>query len=582
MWQGNLIVVSNLIQKKNNSNFLGVNFNNWVIDTSLVPIFIFVFIFPAAYAELNRNFTPDIFILWVIEKFIVWMTCYAFWRWMRRLLIGKSIRKINFLQIIMIGFLGGLLTTLIGATLINLLKLPNNISQPVRFGSTIIISISVILCTSILGRKRGEYALRRRGFRKSAIQSSFLQLKSNKAVHLEIKKYESALKIDLLVKLKPIDRILTIYDLMEIVREYSHLLSRNEDLKRRQTRFEEYKLTIAQEFKFISYSFKTQALIPSVYATVIALIFGIPLIRHSINPVAFIITGIYFCITYSFHYIHRKLMQDRVQSISIPVLVNLSNLILIVFVDSCFVLFFPELFEETIFSIRLLFVFMTYSFFCLAGHLAQGSSKLEEHLLLSELVTNNQTIYAELVKGEIKATIDVKWSNFLHNEIQSSFLALALSEKKRVVKSELDSTFLKIETKTFIHEVSRYSRSDQISKNFAHLTTLWKNIISISYKLDDRINNKNLDPSIFVEILEIANELISNAVRHGGATKIDFNIESRSNYRYYISASNNGLPYQATKSGLGSVLLNEVAPSNWSIRNSGNLVKVEIVLIGNN
>ena len=570
------------LENISNSKFLEIKFNNWVIDVSLLPLFIFVFIPPASYAELNRNWTPETFILWIIEKTLAWTPCYFFWEWIRKLLQNRSIRKINFLQMISIGFLGGLLATFIGFVFIELFQLPNNISYLTRFVSTEFVAIGILICTSILGRKRREYALRRRGFRKTAIQSSFLQLKTNGNFRLEVKKFESNLKNELLNKLKTDDPNKTTYDLMEVVRDYSHELGNKKDLKPFQSNLQAYKSSLMQELKFVSFGFKRQALKPGVFAFTIALIFGVTLIRHNVRLVTFTMTGIYFFITYAFHYYHKILLRTRTRSTLIPVLINLGNLLTISMIDLVFSSIFPELFEHTILSIRFVFIFITYSFFCLVGHLAQSSSKLEEHLLLSVLVSENQSLYTELVMDQIKDNVSLKWSNFLHNEIQSRFLAIVLSEKKSQVKSETKLILEYIDSKSFVKEISRHSRSTEITKDLSHIRDLWKNIIIVDFKVDDAICGTDFNEALSVEILEVVNELISNSVRHGEASKIDFVIEPRSNNRYYISASNDGLPYKAGKSGLGLVLFNEVAPSNWSIRNLGNLVKAEIVLIGNN
>jgi two-component sensor histidine kinase len=224
---------------------------------------------------------------------------------------------------------------------------------------------------------------------------------------------------------------------------------------------------------------------------------------------------------------------------------------------------------------------MTYLFFCFAGHLAQASSMLEEYLLLSDLVAENESKYASIVRNQLQDNLALKWSNYLHNEIQSRLLAIVLSDKRRLIKSKLEDINSRIEKKSFIDEVGRYPRSSLISKNLDYLQNLWRSIITIDFKLDRKLSEVELNQTIVIEILEVVNELIANAVRHGEATRIEFSIESRSNNRYFISAVNNGLPYRVSKKGLGSVLLDEIAPSNWSIRNSGKLVKTELILIEN-
>ena len=572
---------TNIPKTIKNSSLLGIRFDNWVIDTTFLPIFIFVFVVPVTYIEINQNFSIGLFALWFVEKIIVWSACFIFWRMVEMELEKNLVRKINFLQLCLIGITGGLIITSLGALFIYAFKLQTDVGIGTRFITTSYISSAVIICTSILGRKRREYALRRKSFRKTSIQSKFLELKKDKSFKLGMINYESQIRNNLLAKIKFSNENFSVYECMEEVREYSHNLTLQIKKEIRKNKFKNFQQNVFQEFRFIFYSFKRQALRPGVFAVVISIIFGFPLIRHSYQPISFFITAIYFFITYSIHHIQKRMMQGTKDSISLSVLFNTLNIFLLVFVDSMFYIKYPDLFQHTIFSLRLLFLFMTYLFFCFAGHLAQASSMLEEYLLLSDLVAENESKYASIVRNQLQDNLALKWSNYLHNEIQSRLLAIVLSDKRRLIKSKLEDINSRIEKKSFIDEVGRYPRSSLISKNLDYLQNLWRSIITIDFKLDRKLSEVELNQTIVIEILEVVNELIANAVRHGEATRIEFSIESRSNNRYFISAVNNGLPYRVSKKGLGSVLLDEIAPSNWSIRNSGKLVKTELILIEN-
>ena len=567
------------LEKLKESSFLGIKFDNWVLDIKFLPLFIVVFIFPAAFHETWVDFKFGIFLTWLFEKAVVWSICYFFFKKIQDRMETNGIRKINLFQLVALGVLGGLITSSAGLLLIEILGLDSQVNLIARIFATFTLTISTFICLSVLGRKRREYALRRRGFRKTSIQSRFLRLKRDRNFRAQISKYESNLKEQLFKNLQSADKHFPVFEVMEQIRSFSQGLIDGQSSRSRIFIQNERKLYFRQVCHFLFHSFKRQSLNPLLFAAIIASFLGIPLVKHSPEPKTILITLIYFSITFCCHFFSNKLFSRKVQSLANSLFTNILNILLIVTIDFVFYNNHPELYPANPFGPRILVTIITYIFFCLAGHFAQGSSMLEEHLLLGEIVSETDSKYVERVRIEIQDTLDLKWASYLHNEIQSRFLAILLSEEMKDTETNISEIMDLIKNKTFINETGRNSRYDSIDKNCVFLKGLWESIVVIDFSYNNEILQKSLDPIFLNEFMEVINEIITNAVRHGQASQIRFSFEAKKNGRYLITSTNNGSPYKPLEKGLGTVLLDEVAPLNWKISNSSNLVRTELVLI---
>jgi len=566
-------------EKLKESTFLGIKFDNWVLDIKLLPIFLCVFIFPAAFNEIWLEFKFSIFLIWLFEKAVVWIICYFLYKKIQDRMETNGIRKINLFQLIALGVLGGLITTLAGLTFIEILGLDSQLNLIARILTTFTLTITMLIFLSVLGRKRREYALRRRGFEKTSIQSRFLRLKRDRSFRAQISKYESNLKEQLFKNLQSTDKEFLVFEVMEQIRSFSQGLIDGQSSRSRIFVQNEFKFYCRQVYHFLFHSFKRQSLNPLLFAAIISCFLGLPLVKHSSEPEAILITLIYFYITFCCHFFSNKLFSRKVQSLTNSLFTNILNILLIVTVDFVFHNNHPELYPANLFGLRILFTILTYIFFCLAGHFAQGSSMLEEHLLLAEIVSETDSKYVERVRIEIQDNLDLKWASYLHNEIQSRFLAILLSEDMKDTKTNISEILDLIKNTTFINETGRHARYDSIDKNCGFLKGLWKSIVVIDFSYNNEILQKSLDPIFLNEFMEVINEIITNAVRHGQASQITFSLVAKKNGRYLITSTNNGSPYKPLEKGLGTVLLDEVAPLNWKISNSSNLVRTELVLI---
>jgi signal transduction histidine kinase len=107
----------------------------------------------------------------------------------------------------------------------------------------------------------------------------------------------------------------------------------------------------------------------------------------------------------------------------------------------------------------------------------------------------------------------------------------------------------------------------------ASIAESWKGIAEINYSLPDKEDVSDLACNVAVQACE---EIIANAIRHGGANKITINFRVE-NELLKVSVKDNGKLNPASARGLGSSLLDRLT-LQWSRENSesGHCVNFEI------
>ena len=568
-----------LANKARSIRILGMGFNNWVLDSSQLLILIAIFIFPASYLEVSQGFTLTLFFKWLILKLIVWMTFYAIIKSYQKVFNIWKIRKINYLEFLGVCTLAGLIIAVEGTLLIHLMDLPDPLDFSYRLITTVFASIAAMTTLSISGRQRRNNQLERLRFVKAQKQSKYLQMRNDKDSLKIITEYEGGLK-------KRIRKIFTapgpqfsIFDAMEDVRSISKELQSTTTFKYTSSGSGYIKKIAKEEFEFFIHSFKNQALSPIVFSFVLLSLYGLSLTKTVPGLPSYLVVLTISVITFSIHFMHGKYLETYKSTFKTSLLFNVLNLVIILTIEYAFYLENSEFIQKQGVFYRLFFVFMTYVFFCILGHLVQGSGLYEEYLLLSTVLQNQEPKFVVQINKNLCDSIAKDWSNYLHNEISSLLLSMALSRKKKYSQSDLMVILDMIDEKSFIENIRRSPRAISLSSYTRSVSKMWGNLIEIDFSISDDLRSRTLSRPTLSEISEVIAELIANAVRHGHAASIDFSLTSKRKNRIFIRSVNDGLPYKPETLGLGSVLLDEISPSNWSIKNVSNKVVTEILLV---
>jgi signal transduction histidine kinase len=164
-------------------------------------------------------------------------------------------------------------------------------------------------------------------------------------------------------------------------------------------------------------------------------------------------------------------------------------------------------------------------------------------------------------------------STFLHGQVQNSIsaavirfdmarsaqadIASATAEARSVSTSAIDSIANPPETYLLIQN------------SFEQIVSGWNGVCEVTIELSEDLQNQiNSDPSCSRVTVDIVQESISNAIRHGQAKRVSVQIQPLAATEIQIQITNDGLALAGDPAtGLGTQLLNDCAIS-WSRENS--------------
>jgi signal transduction histidine kinase len=187
-----------------------------------------------------------------------------------------------------------------------------------------------------------------------------------------------------------------------------------------------------------------------------------------------------------------------------------------------------------------------------------------------------------VVKEEFSRNLSHEWAVFIHGKIltrlAATSLKLELAVKNRdaatfnsTVKSLLaflSNPDMEFESKLFDLETEIDSRLSP-----------WRGLIDVSVHIDDTLKSiRNLRVR---EIGQVIEELISNSIRHGKASKIDFKITSSGGGEIQIESVDDSTiapPKINQNFGLGTVIFNLASDGRWSIIREGSSTRFRLVM----
>ena len=186
----------------------------------------------------------------------------------------------------------------------------------------------------------------------------------------------------------------------------------------------------------------------------------------------------------------------------------------------------------------------------LAFTVAKSQSDYRKELIgiLLNDIENSQALDSNSKTAEM-------YAKYLHGEIQSS-----LSSTQMQLKQAADSEDLTL-GKSAIERLASIMRRDHhdyavgnaisaVAK-FQQIIDSWNGIATVSIDIDDT----NISEVALIRVAEVIEELVSNAVRHGGASAISVDVSNIEN-DIGVIFHDDGKPRKSGKSGMGSSLLN--------------------------
>lgn len=152
-------------------------------------------------------------------------------------------------------------------------------------------------------------------------------------------------------------------------------------------------------------------------------------------------------------------------------------------------------------------------------------------------------------------------ANFLHSDLQNKLLSIALrietgGESAQLADRELRDIELLLHSGNFVTLNSQVSLADELEA----IAERWRGflVLDVACKLAEA------GPTETRIICQILNEALSNAVRHGLATRVEVSIATVGS-RTQIEICDDGIGPREGRAGLGSKFFSSVAAEGWSL-----------------
>ena len=211
------------------------------------------------------------------------------------------------------------------------------------------------------------------------------------------------------------------------------------------------------------------------------------------------------------------------------------------------------------------FVLAFFVIFVLTLSKASISSQNELIAALGR-ATNSQRAHINLAADEI-AAVSRQWAQYIHGNLQSRLLAAAAVLERS--SEEIDIGLKELA----IAEATKIMSGDFEAPEFANRSLTeevyfqverWKDLIEIEINCLIAKDPDWLPTDQFGALVE---EAITNAFRHGHATKVVISIHQENDWELECNITDNGIGGASNHpAGLGSSIFDSVARGNWSLR----------------
>lgn len=213
--------------------------------------------------------------------------------------------------------------------------------------------------------------------------------------------------------------------------------------------------------------------------------------------------------------------------------------------------------------------------------IASQSAKLMERQLENQIETLEQLI-SQLRKQIWITRRKAAW--VLHGPIQSALVSSALSlanpragaVSKSEIRDRIEAAIAELENDSGV--------AQELTATLAEIATVWRRTAETTWRIDAAASATLVRDQDSVSCLaEIAREGVSNAVRHGRATKIEIVIALDAPNRFLIRITDNGIGLETLGSfenqvGFGSAMLDQISLRWRRFEERGQTVLEAIVL----
>lgn len=160
------------------------------------------------------------------------------------------------------------------------------------------------------------------------------------------------------------------------------------------------------------------------------------------------------------------------------------------------------------------------------------------------------------------------FANFLHGQVQNRLLSVALGlERGEATRQELESALQMV--KSILQDVDfnfSNSSSNDLQTELNKVFSQWAGFVAIEANLP--ANTSKMSARTRVLVVQVIEEAIANAVRHGLARNIGVVLKFENNWKLEIT--DDGIGPRSGKPGLGTEFFKRVSAGTWKLEQNPN------------
>ena len=520
---------------------------------------------------------------WIIVKAASFSVFYLFVLLLKLIFRASNISELKARHLFVVGFAGGGLVGLVQLFLVRVLGIYDTGSSFGRIFAPVPTFTFVLIALSTLHTSIASYKFETNEAR-SALDALKNLRTSQERILIGYKNVSDELRLrvkgkadEALARVAEIDRaqilgnsnianeIRLISD--STIRDLSHKIAFNYREIKKQDGFNLFGSSGFSIVRLIGDSAQFAPLDPLRFTIACALIVSGMMIRNATFPEALVIIGVGFGLVYASQLAGQLIFKRlHIHNIYTIVIVTLMSCLLPYQVIPSTTLIRNNIPDWNTWRPTPLPFFFIVVFVSVVGYLMQGGSLERDELVrlrdaeITRVQHSGHQINTELVE------ISRNWARHLHGHVQSQILAatLLLEDSQRdgnfaSVQEAFDLILRTLENASEYEYFDDESLRDGLDKQIS----LWSEIIDISLTMPPVVSVRT-GPQIR-RAVEVVGEMITNASRHGGASRIKIEISRENPNELQIKAVDNGSKFVAQSKGFGTRFFDEVSRGRWDI-----------------
>ena len=161
-------------------------------------------------------------------------------------------------------------------------------------------------------------------------------------------------------------------------------------------------------------------------------------------------------------------------------------------------------------------------------------------------------------------------AKYLHTNVQSRIMASALAIEQAGKSGDKEKMLIEVKSarEMLIIPSAEYFNviNEPMSPSVKNVISKWSDLLEI--ELVNNLDDNTVSLKALRDLIDVLNEAITNAFRHGRAEKLKIILTHLENKNIYVNLMDDGVGNLSGKPGLGFETFDRIAGTAWSLKNN--------------